>query len=95
MKVNCDSGNNSCIITKTIQKDNSVTQFRRDCGKDEGCTNKCTADADGVNVCKSCCKENLCNKGDGPKAAAQSGTSRITITRGLSALGSFLLWCLF
>lgn len=93
--VNCSSGKNRCIITKTIQKDNSVTQFLRDCGKDEGCKNECTADSEGVNVCKSCCKDDLCNKGDGPKAAEQSGTSRIAMTRGLSALGSFLLWCLF
>ena len=85
--------------------DSSVTQFRRDCArKDEDCTYRCTADERGVNVCNSCCEEDLCNKGDGPKGDGpkgdgpkteeQSGTSRITMTRGLSALGGFLLWCL-
>ena len=71
-----------------------MTYFRRDCGDDQGCTNKCIADDEGKNVCTSCCEEDLCNKGDGPKAAEQSGTSRITMMRGLSALGGFLLWCL-
>ena len=93
-KVNCSGSDSRCIITKTILKDNSVKQFRRDCRTDEDCTNKCIADGDGVNVCHLCCDEDLCNKGNGPKAAEQSGTSRITMTRGLSALGGFLLWCL-
>ena len=71
-----------------------MTQFRRDCGKDEGCKNECTVDGDGMNVCKSCCEEDLCNTGAGPKAAEQSGTSRITMTGGLSTLGGLLLWFL-
>ncbi len=114
---NCTSGDNRCIITKTVKMD-SVTQFRRDCGKQEGCTNKCTdPDAEGTVICDSCCEEDLCNKDSGPEpatpdpatpaattipattdpttqvtAAKKSGTSRIVMTRGLYALGGFLMW---
>ncbi|KAL9965137.1 hypothetical protein ACROYT_G028893 [Oculina patagonica] len=91
---NCTSDNTRCIITKTVKKD-SVTQFRRDCGKEEGCTNKCTdPDAEGTVICKSCCEEDLCNKGIGPKPAELSGTSRIMMIRSLYALGGFLMWLL-
>ena len=91
--VNCSSGQDRCTIVKAILKDRTVTTFRRDCTTAGKCSEKCSSpDSKGSVVCRSCCEEDLCNKGEGPKASELSGTSRITITRGLYMLGAFLMW---
>ncbi|KAJ7373440.1 Ly6 PLAUR domain-containing protein [Desmophyllum pertusum] len=91
--VNCSAGEERCQIVKTILKDSSVTLFKRMCAKEEDCTNKCSdADAEGRVICNTCCDKDMCNKGVGPKAAEQSGTSRITVMRAMYTLGGFLVW---
>ena len=94
--VNCSASEDRCLIEKTILKDDTVTLFKRGCTKAEVCTNTCT-DPDatiGDIVCDSCCEEDLCNKGEGPKEARKSGTSRIAVMKGLYAIGGFLAWFL-
>lgn len=88
----CSALEDSCAIVKTIRKDGSVTTFRRGCMMAKTCKKGCAEPtADGEAVCGSCCEEDLCNKGEGPKASELSGTSRITIIRGQCMLGSFLM----
>ena len=93
--VNCSSGEDRCTIVKTFRKDATVTTFRRSCSAVGSCSNKCASpDSDGTAVCYSCCEDDLCNKGEGPKASEVSGTSRLTITMGLFMSGGFLVWLL-
>ena len=91
---NCSDIENRCTIVKTILKDGSVTTFRRSCvvdGRDQCPETECTEPADGQVVCKSCCEENLCNKGKGPTPAELSGASSLTLMRGLYMFGAFLV----
>ena len=72
-----------------------MTTFRRSCSAAGSFMNKCASpDSQGTAVCNSCCKDNLSNKGEGPKASELSGTSRLTISRGLFMSGGFLVWFL-
>ena len=93
-EVNCSSEEDRCAITKTIQKDGTVKSFSRLCAKSSNCRTKCSSpDAEGTVICKSCCEEDFCNKGEGE----QSGASRITIARGLYMIAgilfcSWLVW---
>ena len=93
--VSCSSGEDRCIIVKTFRKDGTVTTFRRSCSTVGSCSNNCASpDPEGTAVCDSCCEDDLCNKGEGPKASEVSGTSRLTITMGLFMSGGFLVWFL-
>ena len=90
-EVNCSSEQDRCAITKTIQKDGTVTTFSRLCVKSSECRTKCSSpDADGTVICKSCCEEDFCNKGEGPKSDIQSGAFMITMARGLYMIGGIL-----
>ena len=79
-----------------ILEDDTVTLFKRGCAKAEVCTNKCTDPDAAVRdiLCDSCCEEDLCNNGEGPKPDRKSGTSRITVMKGLCAIWVFLAWFL-
>lgn len=94
--VNCSKSQNRCQITKTIQDNNKVTLFKRECSKEEDCTDDCTDPDEQIQdvICNSCCKEDLCNKGEGPEAAKKSGTSRIAVMMGLYTIAGFLSWFL-
>ena len=94
--VNCTDADYRCAIVKTILKDGSVTTFRRSCSATEACLSKCSdPDSEGKVVCGSCCDEDLCNKGEGPKASELSGASTIITIRALFMLGYFLtVWLL-
>jgi len=97
-EVNCSSEEDRCAITKTIQKNGTVTTFNRLCAKSSNCMTKCSSpNAEGTVICGSCCEEDFCNKGEGPKSDVQSGASRITMARGLYMIGgilfcSWLVW---
>lgn len=94
--VNCSESQNWCKITKTIQDNNKVTLFKRECSKEEDCSDDCTDPDEQIQdvICNSCCNEDLCNKGEGPEAAKKSGTSRIAVMMGLYTIAGFLSWFL-
>lgn len=94
--VNCSKSQNRCQITKTIQDNNKVTLFKRECSKEEDCSNGCTDPDEQIQdvICNSCCSVDLCNKGEGPEAAKKSGTSRIAVMMGLYTIAGFLSWFL-
>ena len=86
-EVNCSSEEDRCAITKTIQKDGKVKTFSRLCAMSSNCMTKCSSpDADGAVICKSCCEDDFCNKGEGE----QSGASRITIAKGVYMIAGIL-----